>query len=65
MHNADPNNQMLPTDPPMGVGDVLVSCSLAPGYDRRDSFNPTVDQLAALKQVFPAQVDLLQKLAPT
>lgn len=47
----------------LGPGYVLVSCSLAPGYDRRDSVNPTVAQLAALKQVFPAHADLLQKLA--
>lgn len=48
----------------LGPGYVLVSCSLAPGYDPRDSFNPTAEQLAALKQAFPAQADLIQKLAP-
>jgi uncharacterized protein len=63
LHAVAPHNHWFGAEL-LGPGYVLVSCSLAPGYDRRDSFNPTVDQLAALKQVFPAQVDLLQRLAP-
>lgn len=47
----------------LGPGYVLASCSLAPGYDARDTFNPTADQLAELKQAFPAQADLIRKLA--
>lgn len=49
----------------LGPGYVLVSCSLAPGYDGRDSFDPSPDQLAALKKTFPAQAELLQRLGPT
>ncbi|MEY8688882.1 MAG: cupin domain-containing protein [Leptothrix sp. (in: b-proteobacteria)] len=48
----------------LGPGYVLVSCSLAPGYDPRDSVNPTTGQLAALKQACPTQAELIQRLAP-
>lgn len=46
----------------LGPGYALVSCSLAPGYDPRDSADPSSEKLAALKQAFPAHADLLDRL---
>ncbi len=62
LHAVAPHNHWFGAEL-LGPGYVLVSCSLAPGYDPRDTFNPTADQLADLKQAFPAQADLIRKLA--
>lgn len=46
----------------LGPGFALSSCSLAPSWDERDSFNPSSDDIAALKRAFPEQVDIIDKL---
>ena len=46
----------------LGPGYVLVSCSLAPGYDSRDSSNPSPEQIEGLKSTFPDQLSVIEKL---
>ena len=46
----------------LGPGYALVSCSLAPGYDKRDSNNPTFEQIAGLKRDFPDQAGIVDAL---
>ena len=46
----------------LGPGFALVSCSLAPGYDARDSSTATPEQIEALKGVFPQQAAILDRL---
>ncbi len=48
----------------LGPAYVLVSCSLAPAWDARDSANPNPDQVADLKARFPDQAELIARLAP-
>lgn len=48
----------------LGPGYALVSCSLAPAWDKRDSFSPSKDVVAELKTQFPEQSDVLEKLSP-
>jgi hypothetical protein len=43
-------------------GYTLVSCSLSPGFDHRDSSLPTARQLAELKKAFPLQVGIIDRL---
>jgi uncharacterized protein len=45
------------------AGFSLVSCSLSPGYDPSDSSRPTLQELAALIDAFPAEEQLLRRLA--
>ncbi len=47
----------------VGAGYALMSCSLAPGFDSRDSSLPTLGQLAELKRLFPRQVEVIDLLA--
>ena len=47
------------------VGDepyVLVGCSLAPGYDPRDSSRPTAADIGALVKAFPDQQAIIERL---
>lgn len=46
----------------LGTGYALSSCSLAPSWDERDSFNPSSDDIAALKRAFPEQIDIINRL---
>jgi hypothetical protein len=46
----------------LGPGYALVSSSLGPGYDPRDSCTPSADQIAALKAAYPAQAQIIDEL---
>jgi predicted cupin superfamily sugar epimerase len=46
----------------LGPGYGLASCSLAPGWDKRDSFLPTPEQIEALKRTFPDQLEIITLL---
>jgi len=43
----------------------LVSCSLSPGFDPRDSFLPSADDIINLKKEFPSNVDIINLLTST
>jgi predicted cupin superfamily sugar epimerase len=47
----------------VGAGFTLVSCSLSPGYDPSDSAVPTEQDLAQLHAAYPAQGQLISRLA--
>lgn len=47
----------------LGPGYTLVSCSLAPAWDRRDSSLPDAAQQSELQARFPAQAELIDRLA--
>ena len=47
----------------LGPGYGLVSCSLAPAWDRRDSSRPDAAQQGELRARFPAQAELIGRLA--
>jgi len=46
----------------LGPGYVLVSCSLAPAWDKRDTFAPTPEQIESLQNAFPEQVETINAL---
>lgn len=46
----------------LGPGYALASCSLAPAWDKRDSFLPTPEQIETLKRKFPEQLEIINKL---
>jgi predicted cupin superfamily sugar epimerase len=46
----------------LGPGYGLASCSLAPAWDKRDSFLPTPEQIEALKRTFPDQLAIINLL---
>nr|WP_315202225.1 cupin domain-containing protein [uncultured Flavobacterium sp.] len=46
----------------LGPGYALSSCSLAPAWDKSDSFLPTAEQIEILKQKFPEQLEIINKL---
>lgn len=46
----------------VGPGYALSSCSLAPAWDKSDSFLPTPEQIEMLKIKFPEQVEIINKL---
>lgn len=46
----------------LGPGYVLVSCSLAPAWDKKDSFLPSPEQIETLKDIFPDQVTIIDLL---
>jgi uncharacterized protein len=46
-----------------GPGFALVSCSLSPGYEASDSAKPTEQDIEALAKEFPAQAELIRRLA--
>ncbi|WNG15392.1 cupin domain-containing protein [Cystobacter fuscus] len=56
-----PHNQWFGAEL-VSPGYALVSCSLAPGFDPRDSRRPTAEQLAELKRMFPRQEAILDRL---
>ncbi|UJP08212.1 MAG: cupin domain-containing protein [Nitrosomonas sp.] len=41
----------------------LYGCSLAPGWDARDSFMPTPQQVTALKRRFPEKIEIITRLS--
>ncbi|RTY88509.1 cupin domain-containing protein [Flavobacterium sp. GT3R68] len=46
----------------LGPGYALSSCSLAPAWDKRDSFTPSIEQIEALKGAFPKQAAIIDLL---
>jgi uncharacterized protein len=46
----------------LGPNYALVSCSLAPAWDKRDVFIPTVEQIKALKIACPEQIAIIDLL---
>ncbi|MCB2377339.1 cupin domain-containing protein [Hymenobacter sp. BT635] len=46
----------------LGPGYALVSCSLAPAWNKTDSGKPTPEQIEALKDSFPEQAAILELL---
>lgn len=46
----------------LGPGYILTSCSLAPGWDEQDSIIPSSKDIDNLKNHFPDQSDLIDKL---
>ncbi len=48
----------------LGPAYVLVSCSLAPAWDARDSELPNAAQVVDLQKRYPEQADLIARLAP-
>jgi len=46
----------------LGPGYALASCSLAPAWDKSDSFLPTAEQIEKLKRKFPEQLEIINKL---
>ncbi|MFM9433959.1 putative cupin superfamily sugar epimerase [Janthinobacterium sp. CG_23.3] len=46
----------------LGPGYALVSCSLAPAWDKRDSSRPSAAQISALQAQFPAQAAIIARL---
>lgn len=46
----------------LGPGYALSSCSLAPAWDKRDSFLPAPEQIDKLKRKFPEQLEIINKL---
>jgi uncharacterized protein len=61
LHTTAPHNQWFGGEL-LGPGYALVSCSLGPGYDPRDSFTPTADQITALKAAYPQQAAIIDQL---
>lgn len=45
-----------------GSGYALASCSLAPAWDKSDSFLPTAEQIETLKRKFPEQLEIINRL---
>lgn len=45
-----------------GSGYALASCSLAPAWDKSDSFLPTAEQIEELKRKFPEQIEIINRL---
>ncbi|WP_281231812.1 cupin domain-containing protein [Flavobacterium gelatinilyticum] len=46
----------------IGSGYSLSSCSLAPAWDKDDSFLPDAGKIEELKRKFPKQVDIIERL---
>ena len=62
LHGAAPHSTWFGADL-AGPGFALVSCSLSPGYEAADSAKPTEEQVGALVDEFPAQAELIRRLA--
>lgn len=62
LHAIAPHNQWFGGEL-LGPGYALVSSSLGPGYDPRDSSTPSADQIAALKAAYPAQAQIIDQLS--
>ncbi len=62
LHGAAPHSTWFGAEL-AGPGFALVSCSLSPGYEPADSAKPTEEQVAALVAGFPAQAELIRRLA--
>ena len=62
LHGAAPHSTWFGAEL-AGPGFALVSCSLSPGYEAADSAKPTEEQVGALIDEFPAQAELIRRLA--
>lgn len=56
-----PHNQWFGAEL-IGTGYALASCSLAPAWDKRDSFLPDTEQIDKLKERFPEQLEIINRL---
>jgi predicted cupin superfamily sugar epimerase len=62
LHGAAPHSTWFGAEL-AGPGFALVSCSLSPGYEATDSAKPTEEEVGALVDEFPAQAELIRRLA--
>jgi predicted cupin superfamily sugar epimerase len=46
----------------LGPGYALISCSLAPAWNKADASKPTADQIASLQDIFPDQAAIIDLL---
>jgi predicted cupin superfamily sugar epimerase len=57
-----PHNSWFGAEVMGDVGYALAGCSLAPGYNPKDSIKPTPEDITALKLAFPEQIAVIDRL---